>query len=111
MLRPRHPQAILDSIQLSLSNSITYVFFIGSLIVLSALVISALIRRSLKSAQEYHRPMNLMRPTKPKQNRRQVRRPQRSYRDRGNNSMGHFTFTLGDGIYHRVSDKAVCEVR
>jgi len=62
------PQAILDSIQLSLSNSITYVFFIGSLIVLSALVISALIRSvPLKSAQEYHRPDEPpMRPTKPK---------------------------------------------
>ncbi len=49
------PAPILDAIRLSLSNSITYMFLIGAVIVLSAIVTSALVRSvPLKSAAEYH---------------------------------------------------------
>ena len=49
------PSPILDAIRLSLSNSITYVFFIGAVIVTFALVASVFIRRvPLKSSEEYH---------------------------------------------------------
>lgn len=49
------PPFILDAIRLSLSNSITFVFLISAVIVLSAVVFSALVRSvPLKSAEEYH---------------------------------------------------------
>jgi EmrB/QacA subfamily drug resistance transporter len=49
------PGPILDSIRLSLSNSITYMFLIGAGIVICALVASVLIKGvPLKSADEYH---------------------------------------------------------
>jgi len=49
------PGPILDSIRLSLSNSITYMFLIGAVIVMFALVTSVFIRGvPLKSADEYH---------------------------------------------------------
>ncbi len=49
------PGPILESIRLSLSNSITYMFLIGAVIVLLALVTSIFVRGvPLKSADEYH---------------------------------------------------------
>ena len=49
------PGPILESIRLSLSNSITFMFLIGAVIVLTALVASIFIRGvPLKSADEYH---------------------------------------------------------
>ena len=49
------PGPILDSIRLSLSNSITYMFMIGAIIVMFALVTSVFIRSvPLKSADQYH---------------------------------------------------------
>jgi len=50
------PPFILDAIRLSLSNSITYAFLVGSAIVLIALVASVFVRKvPLKSSEEYHR--------------------------------------------------------
>lgn len=47
--------AVLDAIRLSLSNSITFMFVIGAVIVMFALVMSAFIRSvPLKSEAEYH---------------------------------------------------------
>jgi predicted MFS family arabinose efflux permease len=52
---PPIPAPILDAIRLSLSNSITYAFFVGAIIVLVSLVASVLVRRvPLKSVEEYH---------------------------------------------------------
>ncbi len=52
---PPIPAPILDAIRLSLSNSITFAFFVGAIIVLLSLVASVLVRRvPLKSAEEYH---------------------------------------------------------
>ncbi len=49
------PGPIMDSIRLSLSNSITYMFLIAAVIVMFALVTSVFIRGvPLKSADEYH---------------------------------------------------------
>jgi EmrB/QacA subfamily drug resistance transporter len=49
------PAPILEAIRLSLSNSITYAFLIGAIIVLICLVASIFIRSvPLKSAAEYH---------------------------------------------------------
>ncbi|MGE5379326.1 MAG: MFS transporter, partial [Candidatus Saccharibacteria bacterium] len=49
------PSPILEAIKLSLSNSISYAFLIGAVIVLISLVISMLVRSvPLKSAEEYH---------------------------------------------------------
>jgi hypothetical protein len=49
------PGPILDSIRLSLSNSITSMFLIGAIIVMFALVTSVFIKSvPLKSAEEYH---------------------------------------------------------
>ncbi len=49
------PGPILESIRLSLSNSITYMFLMGAIIVLFALVTSVFVRGvPLKSSQEYH---------------------------------------------------------
>jgi EmrB/QacA subfamily drug resistance transporter len=49
------PGPILESIRLSLSNSITYMFLIGAVIVMFALVTSVFVRGvPLKSADEYH---------------------------------------------------------
>jgi len=45
----------LDAIRLSLSNSITYMFLIGAVIVLCALVTSVFVKSvPLKSADQYH---------------------------------------------------------
>jgi MFS family permease len=55
VMDPPIPNTILGTIRDSLSNSITYAFFISSLIVLGAIVVSLLIRSvPLKSADEYH---------------------------------------------------------
>ncbi len=52
---PPIPAPILDAIRLSLSNSITFAFFVGAIIVLLSLVASVLVRSvPLKSAEEYH---------------------------------------------------------
>ena len=52
---PPIPDYILDIIRESLSNSITYAFFISAWIVLAVVVVSLMIRRvPLKSADEYH---------------------------------------------------------
>jgi EmrB/QacA subfamily drug resistance transporter len=52
---PPIPAYILDLIRESLSNSITYAFFISGWIVLAVVVVSLMIRRvPLKSADEYH---------------------------------------------------------
>jgi EmrB/QacA subfamily drug resistance transporter len=49
------PGPILESIRLSLSNSITYMFLIGAIIVMFALVASVFIKGvPLKSAEQYH---------------------------------------------------------
>ena len=49
------PLAIQEAIRLSLSNSITFLFAIGAVIVLLSLITSALIRKvPLKSAEEYY---------------------------------------------------------
>jgi EmrB/QacA subfamily drug resistance transporter len=49
------PGPILDSIRLSLSNSITYMFLMGAMLVLGALVASVFIKSvPLKSVDEYH---------------------------------------------------------
>ncbi|MCX6650962.1 MAG: MDR family MFS transporter [Methanomassiliicoccales archaeon] len=49
------PTEVLGSIRDSLSNSISYMFFISSIIVLFALVASAFVKNvPLKSAEEYH---------------------------------------------------------
>ncbi|HEY3420655.1 MAG TPA: MDR family MFS transporter [Methanomassiliicoccales archaeon] len=49
------PGPIMESIRLSLSNSITYMFLMGAIIVMFALVTSVLIKGvPLKSAEEYH---------------------------------------------------------
>jgi EmrB/QacA subfamily drug resistance transporter len=52
---PPIPEPILEAIRLSLSNSITFAFFVGAIIVLLSLVASVLVRSvPLKSAEEYH---------------------------------------------------------
>jgi EmrB/QacA subfamily drug resistance transporter len=52
---PPIPDYVLEVIRQGLSNSITYAFFIGSIIVLSVLVVSLLIKSvPLKSSDEYH---------------------------------------------------------
>jgi EmrB/QacA subfamily drug resistance transporter len=52
---PPIPEPILEGIRLSLSNSITFAFLIGAIIVLLSLVASVLVRSvPLKSAEEYH---------------------------------------------------------
>ncbi len=49
------PVAIQEAIRLSLSNSITFLFVVGSVIVLLSLITSILIRKvPLKSADEYY---------------------------------------------------------
>jgi EmrB/QacA subfamily drug resistance transporter len=49
------PSPIIDAIRLSMSNSLTHMFFIGAIIVLVAVVISLLIKNvPLKSVDEYH---------------------------------------------------------
>jgi hypothetical protein len=55
VMDPPIPDAILGIIRDSLSNSITYAFFISSFIVLGVVMVSMLIRSvPLKSADEYH---------------------------------------------------------
>ncbi|MBI0584134.1 MAG: MFS transporter [Methanomassiliicoccus sp.] len=52
---PPIPEFLLDAIRLSLSNSITYIFFIGSIIVLGSIVFSIFVRSvPLKTSEEYH---------------------------------------------------------
>jgi EmrB/QacA subfamily drug resistance transporter len=49
------PGPVLNAIRLSLSNSITYMFLIGAVIVALAVITSVLVRSvPLKSAEEYH---------------------------------------------------------
>ena len=62
---PSIPAFVLDGIRLSMSNSITYVFFIGAIIVLLALVASVFVRSvPLKSAEEYHEVDGVAKETK-----------------------------------------------
>jgi EmrB/QacA subfamily drug resistance transporter len=52
---PPIPEPILEGIRLSLSNSITFAFFVGAIIVLLSLAASVFVRSvPLKSAEEYH---------------------------------------------------------
>jgi EmrB/QacA subfamily drug resistance transporter len=49
------PVEVLDAVRLSLSNSITYMFLIGAIITLSAIVVSVFVRNvPLKTNEEYH---------------------------------------------------------
>jgi EmrB/QacA subfamily drug resistance transporter len=51
----QYPASIIDSIRLSLGNSIDYIFLIAAFIVLAAVVFSVFIRNvPLKSVEEYH---------------------------------------------------------
>lgn len=52
---PPIPDYVLEIIRQALSNSITYAFFVGSIIVLSVLAVSLFIKSvPLKSSEEYH---------------------------------------------------------
>ncbi|NLI74511.1 MAG: hypothetical protein GX369_07060 [Euryarchaeota archaeon] len=53
------PSYIQEAIRLSMSNSLTYLFLIGSIIVALSLIASILIRKvPLKSSEEYHGEMH-----------------------------------------------------
>ena len=53
------PSYIQEAVRLSLSNSLTYLFLIGSIIVALSLIASILIRKvPLKSSEEYHGEMH-----------------------------------------------------
>jgi len=53
--QPPIPDYVLEIIRQALSNSITYAFFVGSIIVLSVLAVSLFIKSvPLKSSEEYH---------------------------------------------------------
>ncbi len=55
MANPSTSEVVLEAIRLSLSNSITFAFLVGSVIVLLSFIASALVRSvPLKSVKEYH---------------------------------------------------------